>query len=58
MLSICAGKTAHGHVMIWVLIIALIDVVFHGLHDKGQNTQSSFTRGQPPLTVLLVPVIL
>jgi hypothetical protein len=32
--------------------------VFHGLHEKGQNTEPSFTRGQLPLTALLVPAIL
>jgi hypothetical protein len=45
MISICAGETTLGHVMMWVLIIALIGVVFHGPHGKGQNTQSSFTMG-------------
>jgi hypothetical protein len=40
MISICAGETTLGHVMMWVVIIALIGVVFCGL----QNTQPSFTR--------------
>jgi hypothetical protein len=42
MISVCAGKTTLGQVMMWVLIIALIRVIFHGPHGKGQNTQHSF----------------
>jgi FtsZ-interacting cell division protein ZipA len=52
MISICAMEITLGQVMMWVLIIALIGVVFHGLHGKRQNMQPSFTRGQLPLTVL------
>jgi hypothetical protein len=38
-ISICAGETSPGRVMMWVLIIALIGVVFHGPHGKGINIQ-------------------
>jgi hypothetical protein len=38
MMSVCAWETTLGHVMTWVLIIALIGVGFHGPHGKGQNT--------------------
>jgi hypothetical protein len=38
-ISICAGETTLGHVMMWVLIIALTGVVFHGPHGKGINIQ-------------------
>jgi hypothetical protein len=33
--------------MLWVLITALIGVVFHGILGKRQNTQPSFTQGIP-----------
>jgi hypothetical protein len=33
-------------VMMWVLIIVLIGVVFHGPHGRGLNTQPSFTKGK------------
>jgi hypothetical protein len=35
-ISICEGEITPGHVMMWVLIIALIGVVFHGPHDKSK----------------------
>jgi hypothetical protein len=39
MISVCAGETSLGRVMMWVLIIALTGVVFHGPHGKGINIQ-------------------
>jgi hypothetical protein len=47
MKSICAGETILGQVMMWVLIIAVIGLVFHGLHGKEQNMQPSFTNCTP-----------
>jgi hypothetical protein len=47
MISLCARETSLGHVMLWVLITALIGVVFHGILGKRQNTQPSFTQGIP-----------
>jgi hypothetical protein len=44
MISICAGETTLGHVMMWVLIIVLIGVVSHGPHDRGLSTQPYFTK--------------
>jgi hypothetical protein len=41
--------------MMWVLIIAIIGVVFHGPHGRGQNTQPSLTRGKLPLTAPMAP---
>jgi hypothetical protein len=57
-ISICAGETSPGRVMMWVLIIALTGVVFHGPHGKGINIQPSFTRGKLPLTAPKAPVTL
>jgi hypothetical protein len=50
MIIIYAGETTLGHGMIWVLIIVLVGVVFHGPHDRGLGTQPSFTREELPLT--------
>jgi hypothetical protein len=55
MISMCAGETTLGPVMMWAPIIALIGVVFHGPRGKGQNTWPFFTRGQLPLTAPLAP---
>jgi hypothetical protein len=57
MISVCAGETILGHVMMWVPTIALIGIVFHGRHGIRQNTQPSFTWVQVLcLTVPLAPV--
>jgi hypothetical protein len=48
-IRICAGETTFGHVMMWVLIIVLIGVVFHGPHDRGLSMQPSVTRGTAAL---------
>jgi hypothetical protein len=42
MISVCAGETTLGRVMMWVLIIALIGVLFHGPHGRVLNMQPSF----------------
>jgi hypothetical protein len=58
MLSIYVEGTTLDRVMMWVLIIALTGVVFHGPHGKGINIQPSFTRGKLPLTAPVAPVTL
>jgi hypothetical protein len=40
MISVCARETTLGHVMMWVLIIILTGVVFHGPHDGGLSPPS------------------
>jgi hypothetical protein len=38
MISVCARETTLGRGMVWVLIIALIGVVFHGPHGRGHTS--------------------
>jgi hypothetical protein len=57
-LSIYVEETTLSPVMMWVLIFALIGVVFHGPHGKGINIQPSFTRVKLPLTAPVAPVTL
>jgi hypothetical protein len=58
MINICAREATLGHVTMWVLIIVLIRVVFHGPHDRRLSMQASFTRGKLPLTAATAPVTL
>jgi hypothetical protein len=58
MKSTCTGETSLGHVMMWVLIIVLTGVVFHGPHGRELSTKLSFTKGKLPLTALMAPVTL
>jgi hypothetical protein len=55
MVSVCAGETTLGHLMMWAPIIVLIGVVFHGLHGKRQNMQPPLQEDSY-LTVPLAPV--
>jgi hypothetical protein len=45
-------------VMMWVLIIVLTEVVFHGPHGRGLSTQPFFTKGKLPQTAPMAPVTL
>jgi hypothetical protein len=58
MISVCAGETTLGHVIMWILIIVLIGVVFHGPHGRRLSTQLSFTKGKLPLPAPIAPATL
>jgi hypothetical protein len=50
------GETTLGHVMMWVLITALIGVMFHAPHGRGHA--ALLHKGKMPLTATMALVTL